>query len=83
VKVFLKIHSEDYFNFVISKGRDSVEWLDGDTYISPGTHRALERLAGIPEIVERKISSWNIILILPRPPGHHAGKKVEALRLQH
>jgi acetoin utilization deacetylase AcuC-like enzyme len=74
-KVYLSVHSPRYFESVMRRGRRGVEWLDPDTYISPGTHRAIERLAGSASIIDSGIRSegWRAAILLPRPPGHHAG----------
>jgi acetoin utilization deacetylase AcuC-like enzyme len=79
LKLFLKVHSREYFNLVTARGRSSVEWLDGDTYISPGTHTALERLSGAAETVTSKVEDYSLIVLLPRPPGHHAGRNGRGL----
>ncbi len=80
LELFLKVHDKDYYNYVISKGRKSTEWLDNDTYISPGTYQALKRLAGSATMILKVINDYKRIILLPRPPGHHAGRKGRGLR---
>jgi acetoin utilization deacetylase AcuC-like enzyme len=79
INLFLKVHTREYFDYVLSRGKKSVEWLDGDTYISPGTHVALKRLAGAAELIAEEIESRDIVVLLPRPPGHHAGRNGRGL----
>ncbi len=76
LNLFRESHSEEYINRIIRtiKEYDEVVFIDPDTYVSPGTLEALERLAGAIEYsVEFAKSGQGPILILPRPPGHHAG----------
>lgn len=75
INIYSLVHSEDYLREVMRRGREGLEWLDPDTYICPGTHRALERLAGAAMLISEVISggSDDLVLLLPRPPGHHAG----------
>jgi acetoin utilization deacetylase AcuC-like enzyme len=57
----------------IEAGMDSY-FIDADTYVSPGTGAALEALAASAlGAVERVRSGGGPVLILGRPPGHHAG----------
>jgi acetoin utilization deacetylase AcuC-like enzyme len=81
VSIYRLVHEEPYFNSIMKRGRLGVEWLDPDTYISPGTHKALERLAGAAQLAYDLIASGNerLILLLPRPPGHHAGRAGRAM----
>lgn len=55
-------------------------FIDPDTYVSPGTPRALDRLAGaVEEAVIQLQMNEGPVFILGRPPGHHAGRKGPAL----
>jgi acetoin utilization deacetylase AcuC-like enzyme len=77
-RIFLEVHSKRYVNYILAD-REKVEWIDSDTYISPGTSEALKALSGTANIVSEKIEKWDYIIILPRPPGHHAGIDGKAL----
>jgi acetoin utilization deacetylase AcuC-like enzyme len=81
VGIYRLVHEEPYFNMVMKRGRHGVEWLDSDTYISPGTHKALERLAGAAQLAFDLITGEGegLVLLLPRPPGHHAGRSGRAM----
>ncbi|MCE4621384.1 MAG: histone deacetylase family protein [Desulfurococcales archaeon] len=78
-RVFREVHSSSYVDMIISTGVNHVEWLDPDTYVSPGTYPALERLAGAAVEAAELAISGRTVLILPRPPGHHAGRSGRGL----
>ncbi len=78
--VFAKAHEQGYVEWLLDKMRraSSVEFIDPDTYISPGTMKAVEALSSsIVEALE-SIEEASIV-ILGRPPGHHAGLKGPAM----
>ncbi|MEB2836229.1 MAG: histone deacetylase family protein [Desulfurococcales archaeon] len=80
VEDYRLVHSEEYLRRVASRGVNGVEWLDPDTYISPGTHKALKRLAGAARLaVDSLVDGEDLLLLLPRPPGHHAGRNGAAM----
>ncbi|MEB3851287.1 MAG: histone deacetylase family protein [Desulfurococcales archaeon] len=73
IEDFEPVHSSEYLRALSRRGRAGVEWLDPDTYIAPGTHRAVSRLAGAAKALAEEAASGGSGLLLPRPPGHHAG----------
>ena len=79
--VFADVHDPRYLKellHVLSSGR--LLWMDADTYVSPGTKRSLARLAGsVVDAVNLIDNGEKLIVILGRPPGHHAGLKGRAL----
>jgi acetoin utilization deacetylase AcuC-like enzyme len=77
-RIFLEVHSKEYLDYILTV-RKRVEWIDPDTYVSPGTLDALKALSGAAYMISEGIESWNYIIILPRPPGHHAGVNGRAL----
>lgn len=80
LNLWTRVHTPSYVRTVASIAEaGGLEWIDGDTYISPGTLPAVERLAGaVEESVYRAING-EIVLILGRPPGHHAGVASRAM----
>ncbi len=74
--VYKSIHDAMYLaelDSEIQAGMDSY-FIDADTYISPGTGAALEALAASAvNAVEKVRQGVGTIVILGRPPGHHAG----------
>ncbi len=80
-RLYLEVHSPGYLERIWRLAESgSVEWLDPDTYVSTGTPRAVERLAGAAsEAVELAGAGQGPVLVLGRPPGHHAGEKGPAL----
>ena len=80
LSIFAKAHEPDYVDWLLDKMRraSSVEFIDPDTYISPGTVKSVEMLSSsIIEALEGIEESP--IVILGRPPGHHAGLRGPAM----
>ncbi len=77
-RMFQEVHSKEYVDYILA-ARKKVEWIDMDTYISPGTSDALKALSGTAHMIPEGIMRWDQIIILPRPPGHHAGVNGRAL----
>ncbi len=81
LQVFTLVHDRRYVEWVVSQaGSGEVVWVDADTYVSPGTRRALERLAGaaltaVRHALKERVSS----VVLGRPPSHHAGFRGPAM----
>ncbi len=73
-RLFASIHDEGYVKRILSAASEGeVVWLDPDTYVSPGTTRSLERLACASQIAAERALEGGRVLLLGRPPGHHAG----------
>ncbi len=75
-KELLKVHDEEYVELVKELGR-SFNYLDPDTYVSPGTfNAALHAFGGaVKKAVELAFEDKGLYLALVRPPGHHAGRR--------
>ncbi len=73
---YLEVHTRRYIEQIrLYAESGEVRWLDPDTYVSPGTLRAVEKLAGgVREAVDIIKSGEGPLVILGRPPGHHAGR---------
>ncbi|BAD84323.1 probable acetylpolyamine aminohydrolase, histon deacetylase family [Thermococcus kodakarensis KOD1] len=77
-KELLKVHDEEYVELVKELGR-SFNYLDPDTYVSPGTfNAALHAFGAVKKAVELAFEDKGLYLALVRPPGHHAGRKGRA-----
>ena len=79
--VFRGVHEEGYLRRIAelleeAKRAGMAVWVDPDTYVSPGTERALQRVAGA---VRLALEESGDLLVLPRPPGHHAGRSGAAM----
>ena len=77
LSVFKTVHSPEYLDDLkaeIDSALDSY-FIDSDTYISAGTMAALQALAGSIVEAEKLLESTPVksIIILSRPPSHHAG----------
>ncbi len=76
----LRVHSEDYVRLVEAMCRRGGGWLDSDTYLcSSSWEAALTAATLATEAIEASRSSGRAIMVLARPPGHHAGRAGRAL----
>lgn len=77
-KELLRVHDGEYVELVKELGR-SFDYLDPDTYVSPGTFNAARHAFGaVKKAVELVLDEKGLYLALVRPPGHHAGRKGRA-----
>ncbi len=73
--VLKKVHYEGYVRYVIDLCRRAPAFIDPDTYVSKGTIEAVKYSIGSCISGARRIMDWGgTVLILCRPPGHHAGR---------
>ncbi|GAB6148467.1 histone deacetylase family protein [Stetteria hydrogenophila] len=81
LSVYASVHDPGYLRGILREPPPGeVLWVDPDTYISHGTVRALQRLAGsVVDAVNLLTSGEKLVVILGRPPGHHAGVGGRAL----
>ena len=81
LQVFSLVHDRRYVEYILSlTSKDEVVWVDPDTYVAPGTRRALERLAGSALIAAKHaVDERATSMILARPPSHHAGIRGPAM----
>ncbi|MEM1873054.1 MAG: histone deacetylase family protein [Acidilobaceae archaeon] len=71
---FRIVHSSRYLERLRDMlRRGGATYIDSDTYISPGTRAALERLAGASMKAVSYALSGKSSLVAARPPSHHAG----------
>ena len=79
-RLYAEVHDRGYVEWVLSlePGVEPV-WIDPDTYYSRGTRRSLERLACAATMAVEAVEEEGPVLILGRPPGHHAGRSGPAL----
>ncbi|MCE4619516.1 MAG: histone deacetylase family protein [Desulfurococcales archaeon] len=74
------VHDRDYMQIVLEASQSPTPtWIDPDTYVSPGTPKALARLAGAVDVAINTAVRGGTTIILGRPPGHHAGKRGPAM----
>ncbi|MBP1911056.1 histone deacetylase family protein [Thermococcus stetteri] len=74
----LRVHDREYVELVKELGR-SFNYLDPDTYVSPGTvNAALHAFGSVKKAVELALEDKGLYLTLVRPPGHHAGRRGRA-----
>ncbi|WP_370520062.1 histone deacetylase family protein [Thermococcus sp. LS1] len=74
VAELLKVHGREHVELVRKLSTD-FDYLDPDTYVSPGTwEAALKALGASKEAALSAMEKKGLYLALVRPPGHHAGK---------
>lgn len=81
-RVYGTVHSQEYIREIYEAAYSSKTpiFIDPDTYVSRGTIKALNRLAGaITHAVDLALSGVRYTFLLGRPPGHHAGRNGIAL----
>ncbi|MEB3779674.1 MAG: histone deacetylase family protein [Desulfurococcales archaeon] len=78
--IYREVHDEAYLREILDEAEYAFGafFIDPDTYMSPGTMNALEALAGSVNYTLDVIDEASVI-ILGRPPGHHAGRSGVAL----
>jgi len=74
------VHDKSYVNWIREECSKGFHYIDSDTYVTKDTYRvaasfsASARKASLKGVMHRE--NW---LILPRPPGHHAGIRGRAM----
>ncbi|MEM1640639.1 MAG: hypothetical protein QXK14_00140 [Acidilobaceae archaeon] len=74
ISFFSVVHSKRYLKDLdrVLSSKETI-YIDPDTYVSPNTKTALERLAGASNKAIVYALSGRNSLIIARPPSHHAG----------
>ena len=76
----LLVHDESYVLWIREESMKGFHYIDPDTYVTRDTYRvATSFSASARSKILRSIEKREIWVILPRPPGHHAGFKGRAL----
>ncbi len=76
-KAFSRVHDGAYIDRVrgaVYQAVDGPVWLDPDTYVVRETERSLARLACAVEDGVSLAETSRYVVVLGRPPGHHAGR---------
>ena len=68
------VHDHRLIKAVLDAAESGGRWLDGDTYVSPGSYDAAAfGSGGVLVAVDAVLADDpSRIFVLPRPPGHHA-----------
>lgn len=74
-----RVHDPEYVVEVRDLVESGVSMLDNDTYVSRGTMRAALTAAGASLTAAETALEGRVIIVLPRPPGHHAGRRGRAM----
>ncbi|MEM1873510.1 MAG: hypothetical protein QXS85_01685 [Acidilobaceae archaeon] len=71
-----KVHSRDYVDFIREESRKGFHYVDPDTYVTKYTYEvALSFSTAAREAALDSLETGDPWLILPRPPGHHSGRR--------
>ena len=74
-----RVHAPDYVARIERYVESGVSMLDSDTYLCRGTMRAALAAAGASLTAAEAALEGFTAFALPRPPGHHAGRKGTAM----
>jgi acetoin utilization deacetylase AcuC-like enzyme len=74
-----RVHAPDYVARIERYVESGVSMIDGDTYLSRGTMRAALAAAGASLAAAEAALGGATAFALPRPPGHHAGRRGAAM----
>lgn len=76
----LLVHSREYVDWIKLESRRGFHYIDGDTYVNEHTYKVAVHYTSLSRIAAlRGYSENGIWVVLPRPPGHHAGINGSAL----
>ena len=76
----LLVHEDYYVELIRRESTRGFHYIDADTYVNEHTYRvALAYATASREAALKAVESSEPWLILPRPPGHHAGRAGRAL----
>lgn len=79
-EVLLEIHARNYVEFIREESMKGFHYIDVDTYVNEHTFRAASMAVSASyEAAELSLRYRTHVLVLPRPPGHHAGRAGKAL----
>ena len=74
-----RVHAPDYVAKIEREVETGVSMLDSDTYLCRGTMRAALAAAGASLAAAEAALEGFTAFALPRPPGHHAGRRGAAM----
>lgn len=74
LEILRRIHTPEYIGLVKTIAEGGGGGLDLDTFIAPGSYRAACKVAGAAIACAREIMKGDFrrLLLIGRPPGHHA-----------
>ncbi len=76
----LLVHDKEYVSWIEKESRKGFHYIDPDTYVTRDTYRVATAFSTTTKhVVLDGIRKREVWVILPRPPGHHAGVKGRAL----
>ncbi|MEM4681499.1 MAG: hypothetical protein QXM56_03990, partial [Acidilobaceae archaeon] len=72
----LGVHDKHFINFIKEESEKGFHYLDPDTYITEHTYEvALSFATSAREAARDSLETKDPWLVLPRPPGHHSGRR--------
>jgi acetoin utilization deacetylase AcuC-like enzyme len=76
----LLVHEDYYVEFIKRESFKGFHYIDGDTYVNEHTFKvALAYATASRNTALRSVEGGEPWIILPRPPGHHAGRAGRAM----
>jgi len=78
--VLLLVHDREYVEWIKRECSRGFHYIDSDTYVTRHTYRVAARYSTLAYIATHKgFEEKEMWILLPRPPGHHAGRRGVAL----
>jgi len=76
----LLVHESYYVELIRRESSRGFHYIDGDTYVNEHTFNvALAYATAARDVALRSVEEGGLWLVLPRPPGHHAGRAGRAM----
>ncbi len=74
------VHNEYYVNYILEESKKGFHYIDFDTYVNEYTYElAASFFTASFESASEALNTKDLIIIMPRPGGHHAGVNGVAL----
>jgi len=77
LKLATRIHAKGYVEYLVKLSKSIPALIDEDTYMSQGSLELA--LATLTQSYLQALDTSNIVFLVSRPPGHHAGKGGKAM----
>jgi acetoin utilization deacetylase AcuC-like enzyme len=77
LKIASRIHAKGYLDYIVRLSKSTPALIDEDTYVSQGSLELA--LATLTESYNLALHTGSTVLLISRPPGHHAGRGGRAM----
>jgi acetoin utilization deacetylase AcuC-like enzyme len=77
LKIASRVHAKGYLEYILRLSKLTRALIDEDTYVSQGSIELA--LATLTESYNQALYTSNMVFLISRPPGHHAGRGGRAM----